>query len=89
MFLKRLEKRLGGFSFLRASGGVSYRTVHEKYRTLFSPRKRRCFLAKKVDKEIGKVFSAQAEVFLVAIATVIFVYCFLRASGGVSTGGRI
>ena len=50
--------------FLRASGGVSKEIKVRIEKEAFSPRKRRCFFIKKIQKWGKFVFSAQAEVFL-------------------------
>ena len=50
--------------FLRASGGVSNCRSSKIRHIKFSPRKRRCFRINHDKKGNGKVFSAQAEVFL-------------------------
>ena len=71
--------------FLRASGGVSSGYAKScKYRK-FSPRKRRCFRLQARTNIGACVFSAQAEVFLVQLASMPCLASFLRASGGVST----
>ncbi len=53
---------------------------------LFSPRKRRCFLCWWWIFYWMRVFSAQAEVFLGWSLIIYAFLCFLRASGGVSSG---
>ena len=71
-------------SFLRASGGVSDLRGPFLRRQGFSPRKRRCFQVLFWSRPSGRVFSAQAEVFLGDFSWSILEFRFLRASGGVS-----
>ena len=71
--------------FLRASGGVSKRPFTSEIRTLFSPRKRRCFSYFRHLSVYVYVFSAQAEVFLSRVLLAPLGQRFLRASGGVSS----
>ncbi len=71
-------------SFLRASGGVSQKSGVAIFGDKFSPRKRRCFHDRIERCVAGKVFSAQAEVFLLARPQDSGGRGFLRASGGVS-----
>ena len=70
--------------FLRASGGVSAAGKFAATDTLFSPRKRRCFLTCNGLLCAHMVFSAQAEVFLLIFVVITLNVSFLRASGGVS-----
>ena len=70
--------------FLRASGGVSKVDGYKVPCVWFSPRKRRCFHAKIYGRAHVRVFSAQAEVFLLDYKVNYTVDSFLRASGGVS-----
>ncbi len=70
--------------FLRASGGVSSPCHYKRPCNQFSPRKRRCFFKAVRWRMVGRVFSAQAEVFLTRKFSGYVPTCFLRASGGVS-----
>ena len=70
--------------FLRASGGVSKLGSRWSQKTRFSPRKRRCFFRRSREACRWRVFSAQAEVFLIVSLTRPSDQSFLRASGGVS-----
>ena len=74
--------------FLRASGGVSTIIGRKTVDLLFSPRKRRCFLFKPTFFLPTLVFSAQAEVFPHKPFISLCLFCFLRASGGVSKTER-
>ena len=64
VFLRRNTSFCSERSFLRASGGVSPCKAPPGKVILFSPRKRRCFLIPKIQRQRDGVFSAQAEVFL-------------------------
>ena len=72
-------------SIPRASGGVSKPKRTIKERTLYSPRKRGCFLRHLFDFVRAKVFPAQAGVFPSRCPCLPPLHCIPRASGGVST----
>ena len=80
--LVRLFQR--GPSFLRVRGGVSGLLVDRIKILSFSPRTRRCFSIPNYLFWMGKVFSAYAEVFLIAAPSQAEDTCFLRVRGGVS-----
>ena len=68
----------------RASGGVSYKTTFNAGYLVSSPRKRGCFLMKRIDLADQIVFPAQAGVFPTARRSPTRLLRLPRASGGVS-----
>ena len=70
--------------FLRVRGGVSAMFMVILFLGQFSPRTRRCFCNMGLEIEKALVFSAYAEVFLLAFIFAMWTVCFLRVRGGVS-----
>ena len=71
-------------SILRACGDVSHVKASFSADSEYSPRMRRCFQRKEINKEMEVVFSAHAEMFLLIFKEVFMRARILRACGDVS-----
>ena len=84
MFLLILLLRLDKLRILRACGDVSVPDIVDRASFRYSPRMRRCFSYRSSCCFLGFVFSAHAEMFLMAFFVSAVIIRILRACGDVS-----
>ena len=84
MFLSSISRWIFPESILRACGDVSVPDIVDRASFRYSPRMRRCFSYRSSCCFLGFVFSAHAEMFLMAFFVSAVIIRILRACGDVS-----